>query len=183
MREDRGQERDGGVDERELAAFIRTSYPRVVGTVTLVCGSRALAEDAVQEALARAWERTERGLEIDSLPAWVTTVALNVARSGFRRVLAEQRARRRMADAQAPAAELGAEFMDFEVQRALADLPRRQREVTVLRYYGGLDLEEIARTTGVNVGTVKTQLHRARRAMAVALGPNNLEEVGGVVRA
>lgn len=83
------------MDEVELAAFIRTSYPRIVGTVALVCGNRALAEDAVQDALARAWEHLERGNDIDSLPAWVTAVALNVVRSNFRRVLAEQRARRR----------------------------------------------------------------------------------------
>lgn len=182
MRENRAQEGDGGVDEVELAAFIRTSYPKIVGTVSLVCGSRAVAEDAVQEALARAWERIERGTEIDSLPAWVTTVVLNVVRSGFRRVLAEQRARRRMASEAEPAGDTGADHMDFEVQRALAALPRRHREMTVLRYYGGLDLDEIARTLGVSTGTVKTQLHRARHTLADALGPN-IEEVGGVVRA
>jgi len=166
----------------ELAGFIRTSYPRIVGTVALVCGSRAVAEDAVQEALTRAWERTERGADIESLPAWVTTVALNVARSGFRRLLAEQRARRRMVSEREPAGDLGGETMDFEVQRALAGLPRRQREMTVLRYYGGLDVAEIARALGVSTGTVKTQLHRARQSLAVALG-SNFEEVDGVVRA
>lgn len=169
------------MDESELAAFIRISYPRIVGTVALVCGSRALAEDAVQEALARAWERLERGGDIDSLPAWVTAVALNVARSNFRRVLAEQRARRRMPQPE-PTADPGDRTMDFEVQRALAALPRRQRETTVLRYYGGFDTFEIARALGVSTSTVKTQLHRARHALAAALGETT-EEVNGVVSA
>jgi len=48
--------------------------------MTLVCGSMPAAEDAVQEALARAWERSERGQDIGSLPAWVTTVARNLLR-------------------------------------------------------------------------------------------------------
>ena len=170
------------MDEVELAAFIRTSYPRIVGTVALVCGSRVLAEDAVQDALVKAWERMERGRHLDSLPAWVTTVALNGARSSFRRIAAEQRARGRMVPGQAPAPDMGEETMDFEVQRALAGLPRRQREMTVLRYYGGFDTAEIARALGVSTGTVKTQLHRARHTLAAALGETT-EGVDGVVRA
>ena len=81
------------MEEAELRGFVETGYPRLVAAVTLVCDSRAAAEDAVQEALARAWERGE---QIDSLPAWVTTVSLNLARSGVRRVIAERRARRRL---------------------------------------------------------------------------------------
>lgn len=170
------------MEDVELAAFIRTSYPKIVGTVGLVCGNRALAEDAVQEALARAWERLERGGDIDSLPAWVTAVALNVVRSNFRRVLAEQRARRRMVPRTDPRTDFGEETMAFEVQRALATLPRRQREMTVLRYYSGFDTFEIARALGVSTGTVKTQLHRARHTLAAALGETT-EEVDGIVRA
>ncbi|HKN79817.1 MAG TPA: sigma factor [Actinomycetota bacterium] len=46
----------------------------MVAAVALTSGSRPAAEDAVQEALLRAWERSEKGEEIDSLQAWVTTV-------------------------------------------------------------------------------------------------------------
>jgi RNA polymerase sigma-70 factor (ECF subfamily) len=85
------------LDEATIGAFLATDYPRIVGAVALVAGSRAAAEDAVQEALARAWERAERGERIDSLPAWVTRVAVNLSRSGFRRLRAELRARERLA--------------------------------------------------------------------------------------
>jgi DNA-directed RNA polymerase specialized sigma24 family protein len=64
-----------------------------VAAVALVTGSRPAAEDAVQEALVRAWERTRKGEAIDSLGAWVATVALNVSRSGVRRKMAERRVR------------------------------------------------------------------------------------------
>ena len=51
-----------------------------MAAVSLACGSRAAAEDAVQEALARAWERSERGEHIESLRAWVMKVAINLVR-------------------------------------------------------------------------------------------------------
>ena len=68
-------------------------YPRIVAAVGLVAGSRAAAEDAVAEALARAWERSDRGDAIDSLPAWVTRVALNLSKSRLRRLRVEARHR------------------------------------------------------------------------------------------
>jgi RNA polymerase sigma-70 factor (ECF subfamily) len=64
------------------------------------------------------------------------------------------------------------------VTAALAGLPRRQREVTVLRYYLGMNVAETASALGVGEGTVKTSLHRARIALAAALGEPNDEEVG-----
>src|SRR5688500_14667093 len=70
--------------------------PRVVNAVALASGSYPAAEDAVQEALVRAWIRSERGERLESLPAWVAAVALNQTRSGWRRTMAERRARHRM---------------------------------------------------------------------------------------
>ncbi len=64
----------------------------------------------------------------------------------------------------------------MDVARALAKLPRRQREATVLRYYLGLSVEEIAATLGVTEGTAKTTLFRGRQALARALGEHDLEE-------
>src|SRR2546423_14320253 len=104
-----------------------------------MCGSRAAAEDAVQEALARAWERDERGHRIDSLEAWVTKVATNLARSRWRRIRVERRHVSERATPSEPSGEL------VDLRRALELLPRRQREVTVLRYCLDLDVLEIAR--------------------------------------
>jgi RNA polymerase sigma-70 factor (ECF subfamily) len=120
----------------------------------------------VQEALARAWERSERGEAIRSLEAWVTTVATNLARSGLRRLLAERRARSRLQ----AAAPRGPSAERTDVRQALAALPRRQREVTVLRYYLDLGVAEIAEVLRVSEGTVKTSLYRAREALARSLG-------------
>jgi RNA polymerase sigma-70 factor (ECF subfamily) len=149
----------------------------LVAAITAMTGSRPAAEDAVQEALARAWERSERGQPIESLEAWVTTVAVNLARSGLRRVLVERRARQRLSVRPDPFAAGSAGVGDrVDVMRALARLPRRQREATVLRYYLGMDVKEIARVLRIREGTAKTTLHRARLALATRLGERDLEE-------
>ena len=161
------------VDEVALREFLHTSYPRLVAAVALVCGSRPAAEDAVQEALLRAWERSEKGEEIESLEGWVTTVALNLARSGLRRIRSERRARARLGTS-GVGEPLTADRID--VDRALATLPRRQREVAVLRYYLQLDTREVASVLGLNEGTIKSTLFRARVALAEALGIDDSEE-------
>src|SRR5918994_1711493 len=119
------------VDEIAIREFLHTSYPRLVAAVALTSGGRPAAGGAVQEALLRAWERSVRGDSIESLNAWVATVALNLARSGLRRVMAERRARSRL-QATRPVDAIGPERVD--VERALAQLPRRQREAVVCRY-------------------------------------------------
>lgn len=162
------------LEEAELRTFLAERYARLVAGVAMIAGSRAAAEDAVQEALARAWERSDRGEHIESLPGWVTRAALNLAKSRLRRVRAEARARQRLPHS----ASAGSDVADIrlDIERALAALPRRQREVTVLRYYLGLDVAETAATLEVSTGTVKTSLHRARRALATALGETEPEE-------
>jgi RNA polymerase sigma factor (sigma-70 family) len=119
------------------------------------------------------------------LKAWVTTVAMNQVRSGFRRLLAERRARQRSGPGGWGAVTGGLpSFPEAEqtvdVRRALMALPRRQREATVLRYYLDLDVAEVARALHINEGTAKTTLHRARRALASALGEDTLEEANDV---
>jgi RNA polymerase sigma factor (sigma-70 family) len=160
------------LDEDEIRRFVECEYARVVNAVALVCDSRAAADDAVEEALARAWVRLQRGDTIDSLVAWVTTVAMNEARGGVRRRRAEERARRRLADrvGLTEVADASAGAQAQELRAALRRLPQRQREVTVLRYFLGYTTGEIAATLHVEPGTVKTCLHRARHTLAAALG-------------
>ena len=170
-------ERGVELDEEAIREFLVAEYPRLVGAVALVSGSRPAAEDAVQEALARAWERGERGERIESPRAWVMTVALNLVRSGLRRRRAERQARTRLGEGRSTAQPSTTEDR-VDISRALSALPRRQREATVLRYYLDLHVAEIAAILRINQGTVKTTLFRARRALAKALGePSEAQEV------
>jgi len=153
------------VDEVELREFLRERYPRLVGAVALVTGDAASAEDAVQEAIVCAWERTERGEQIAALDRWVAAVALNLSRSRLRRLRVERLARPKLVGA--PPVQPSGDRVD--IGRALAELPRRQREVAVLRYVLDLSTEEIAKQMRTSEGTVKSQLFKARAHLAVAL--------------
>jgi RNA polymerase sigma-70 factor (ECF subfamily) len=155
---------------------LATKYQRLVAALALMSGSRPAAEDAVQEALARAWERGERGEQIRSPEAWVRTVAVNLIRSGFRRLGAERRARRALGEAERSTAASETADERVDVARALAKLPRRQLEAMVLRYYLALSVEEIAATMGVSEGAAKTTLFRARQALAETLEEHDMEE-------
>jgi RNA polymerase sigma factor (sigma-70 family) len=155
------------LDEAEIRGFLSRDYPRLVNAVALASGSYPAAEDAVQEALVRAWMRSERGERVESLPAWVVAVALNETRSGWRRALAERRARRRLPERSVSVVAPSEDHID--VARALEALPRRQREVAVLRYLLEMSTAEVAAALGITQGTVKSSLARARAHLVETL--------------
>ena len=159
-----------GLTEGVIRAFVLEDYPRIVTGLSVMCGSRPAAEDAVQGALAKAWERSERGERIEELAGWVTVVARNSLRSWFRRVRAERRARGAMRQQGDLWQSTGITDDHVDVVRALARLTKAQRETTVLHYYLGMTVAEIGRALGVSDGTVKSTLHRARQILAPALG-------------
>jgi RNA polymerase sigma factor (sigma-70 family) len=159
------------LDEYELRAFFNDGYDRLVGRLDgWYC--QPWAEDLVQEALLRAWERARCGEVVICLHAWVTTVATNLARSQLRRQQAERRAMARLLGAwpewlvgqAGAAADLVDDHVD-ELRELLAGLPRRQREVLVLHYVADLDVTSIAKLLGISVGTVKSSLSRGRQAI------------------
>ena len=100
----------------------------------------------------------------------MTTVSLNLAKSQMRRWRSEHRARTRLAPLERDVPDApGASGDAIAVREALRALPRRQREVTALRYYLGLDVAGIAAWLGIGEGTVKAQLFKARQTLAVVL--------------
>lgn len=155
------------LDDPTIRRFLMDDYPRLVNAVSLICGSFATGEDAVQEALVRAWTRSSRGESIGALANWVAAVAINRSRSQWRRNRAEAHAHARARELQPVADPAGERHV--ELQQALSALPRRQREVAVLRYLIEMSTRETATTLGVSEGTVKNSLAKARAALADAL--------------
>ena len=163
---------EGRVDSERVDEFMHAHYRSILGSLTLVCGEVQVAEEAVQEALLRAWTHSEAGEVIESLPAWVRVVALNLTRDHLRRSSREARALTRLAAELERTSEFDApneEPSISDVVRSLSLLSRRQREVTVLYYREGLSIAEVGRELGMADGTVKVQLHRARIALAKQL--------------
>jgi DNA-directed RNA polymerase specialized sigma24 family protein len=83
-------------DDPAVREFLTHDYRRTVGAVALVVGDRDVAEDAVQEALERAMRRRHRADALRGPAAWITVVALNVARRRFRRAATARRAIERL---------------------------------------------------------------------------------------
>ncbi len=162
------------LDEADISRFVHEDYPRLVNAVALVTGSVDVAEELVQEATARAWDQASRGRAIESLPNWVAAVALNLARSRWRRLAAERKAHSRFASrGSTPAPNEDR----LEVEAAVASLPRRQREVAVLRYLIGMSTAETAEVLRISEGTVKNSLAKARVALAVSLRIKDVDDV------
>ncbi|MBI4259394.1 MAG: sigma-70 family RNA polymerase sigma factor [Actinobacteria bacterium] len=143
----------------------REEFPAVFRAAHALCGDRALAEDAAQEAFARALERWSRLRDRPWAAGWVVTTALNVAR----------RALRRRPDAPADARVQVEPDDRLDLVRAIRRLPRRQQEAVVLRYVTDLPVAEVARAMGVEEGTVKSHLARARAALARELGGERID--------
>lgn len=151
----------------DLESFIETEYPAVVGAVGLITGNRQDAADAVQDAIVGFLAKPPRH-PVDNLAAWITVVASNRIRDAYRRKSAEARALERMGEPETASTD-AVTGLDRDVVAALRELPQGQRQVCVLHYLMDQSVATIAEGLGVSEGTVKTQLHRARTALAARL--------------
>lgn len=163
---------DGGTADRDQAVpmtledLYRTHRMRLVRLALLLVDEPATAEDVVQEAftgLHRHWHNLR-----DSAAAigYLRTAVVNGSRSVLRRrKTARDYTPPHVANARSAEslAMLTAEHQS--VVAALGQLPPRQREVLVLRYYGNLTEAEIAEAAGISKGTVKSTASRALEAL------------------
>jgi RNA polymerase sigma-70 factor (ECF subfamily) len=142
------------------------SYPRLVGQLTAFTGSREEAEDVVQDAFARGLNHTRTLLAADNPEAWLRTVAVNQARSRWRRV---RRLAGLLPDLVPDPPVTGDGAVRLDLVAAMRTLPVAQREAIALHHLAGLPVHEVATTLGVPSGTVKARLARGRAALAVQL--------------
>ncbi len=155
-------------------AVYAASYRRLVALLIVVSGSRAEAEEAVQEAFARALGLTGRRAVVDDPEGWLYRVAVNVVRSRWRRLRTARRA----------AADLVPVPPDFDADEvaeriallaALRRLPYHQREALALYYLADLPVQAVAARLGIPTGTVKARLSKGRDALARLLTERNVK--------
>ncbi|WP_433166223.1 RNA polymerase sigma factor [Kribbella sp. CA-247076] len=139
-------------------------YRRLVAQLYTLCGSLAEAEDAVQEAFVRAVEKPRRFAQVENPEAWLRTVALNVARSRYRRTVVFHGLISRSGPP--PAAVPGLSPDHVALVDALRQLPWEQREALTLFHLVDLPIRDIALHLGVPEGTVKARLTRGRARLA-----------------
>jgi RNA polymerase sigma-70 factor (ECF subfamily) len=153
-------------DAGSFDAFYTGSVRRLVGQLHAMTGSRAEAEDCVQEAYARAWQRWDKVSDYGDPEAWVRTVAYRVSISSWRKT-ANMRAAHRRHGAPDDSRGLSPDYV--AIVTALRKVSASQRQAIVLHHLVGLSVDEIARETGTATGTVKARLSRGRQALAPLL--------------
>lgn len=152
-------------------------YRRLVALVVVVAGSRVEAEEAVQEAFVRALGLTGRRAVVDDPEGWLYRVAVNVARSRWRRLLVARRVAERVPPETAdPDGPHGLTDSRLVLLAALRRLPFGQREALALHYLADLPVEAVAVRVGVPIGTVKARLSRGRSALARLLSEDAVKD-------
>ena len=145
------------MEEREFERRVRACTPRLFRVCYAILPERADRDDAIQEALLKAWRRRGTLRDEAVFETWLTRIAINECKSMLRR-------RRRM-----PVAELderipasGDAIPDLALHNALQGLELKLRMPVVLHYAEGYTMTETARLLGIPVGTAKHRLEQAK---------------------
>jgi len=146
----------------EFESFFVRERPRLLGSMVLMAASANDAEEIVQEAFFRLWERWDRVRKMDDPVGYLYRTAFNVQRSAYRRAV--RAARRTIVRAVEP--DPYATVAEREaIARALRALTPRQRAAVVLTELHGYRTEEVATLMGIRPGTVYVLVSKGRRAL------------------
>jgi len=144
--------------ERQYVEYVTARLPRLHRTAYLLCGNAYEADDVVQATLTALYVNWKRATGADNIDGYVHRIMvrrfLDERRRGWTRVLLGDRVPEQAADAGS-----GVEDRE-EILSALRALPKGQRAVIVLRYFGDLSVEATAEALGCSTGNVKSQCSR-----------------------
>ena len=147
--------------EQEFRVFVQGIAASLHRTAYLLCGDWYLADDLVQEALAKAYSHWRKVQRADNPSAYVRRILINESRRNWRRnknltVQPDDRV------ADITVSDMSDHVVNrAELLQALQALPKRQRATVVLRFLEGLSERETAEALGCGEGTVKSQTSRA----------------------
>jgi RNA polymerase sigma-70 factor (sigma-E family) len=148
-----------------VSSLYQASALGLIRLAYVILGDRQAAEDVVQEAFIGLFRRWDRLSNVEGAEYYVRVSVLNGCRSALRRrSVAVSQVLYELPAPSAEVAVLGNEERT-ELIRAIDQLPRRQRETVVLRYYLDLPDNEIATLMGINASTVRSTVHRALEAV------------------
>jgi RNA polymerase sigma-70 factor (ECF subfamily) len=155
--------RTGMNDERRsFEEFFEDEHVRLFGTLCLVTGDRHEAEEIMQDAFLRLWERWDRVARIRDPTGYLFRTAMNVFRNRYRRAALALRKTTNLA----PSEDAFATVEDRDaVVRALRHLTPEQRAAVMLTSYVGLTSDEAGQLLRMRASTVRTLATRARAAV------------------
>lgn len=163
-------ERAAAGDQGSFSELVRRHEDRVFGIALRITGDRADALDATQDTFVSVFRQAGSFRAEAAFTTWLYRVAVNSCRDLLRK-------RRRLPDPveelpERPRPGIGTEEvvgLRLELARALAELPAEYRDSVLMHDLGGIPYEDIARITGVALGTVKSRISRGRRRLAELL--------------
>ena len=160
--------RDG--DHGAFESLVRPEIDRLYGLAGLLLSDRTRAEDAVQEALLRAWRDLPKLREPAKFGAWLRRLVVNAAHDEGRR-LKRRRGETELKPHHDPvsADELDGLVQRDELSRAFRRLKEEERTVVALRYYMDLSSADAANAMGIHEVSYRSRLHRALRTLSAAL--------------
>jgi RNA polymerase sigma-70 factor (ECF subfamily) len=160
-------------DRDAFEMIIRTHSRSLFAIAYGILQNREEAEDAVQDALIKAWKSRWRVRDPEKFPAWLCMIARHRARDVFRKrrpVLPEA------LEGQAPSCPISsslddATLLDRQLQTALAALPELHRNALTLRYFEEMDYASIEKLLGISNGALRGILGRALGSLRKQLRP------------
>src|ERR1041385_7403816 len=156
-------------DREAFEMIIRTQSRPLFAIAYGILQNREEAEDAVQDALVKAWKSRWRVRDPEKFPAWLCMIARHRARDVFRkhRPLPED------LGGAAPSAPISSpdDSLDRQLHSALASLPELHRSALTLRYFEEMDYRTIENTLGLTNGALRGILGRALASMRKQLRP------------
>ncbi|GER88305.1 hypothetical protein KDW_24670 [Dictyobacter vulcani] len=152
-------------------------------TASMIVGDRDIAEDVVQDALIQAWHHLSDLRKAGALRPWLMRIVVNQCIS-FKRRVARTTAFMRQAlseqetDMMAQAADdfKGRMERDWDLARAIENLPVKQRVVIVLHYYNGMTLPEMSQTLQTSENTLKKRIQAALSNLRRILRTANMDD-------
>lgn len=168
-------------DRNAFAGIAAPRLDRMYATATLMLRDRGRAEDAVQDALVRAWRDLPRLRDAGRLDAWLRRLLVNACRDESRRGRRHEADLRLLADHDRPVAAADDALADRDaIGQAIRSLSPDHRAVIVHHYYLDLSLPDVADALDIPVGTAKSRLHHARVALRAAIERDRAHSEGHV---
>lgn len=164
-------------DARAYRTLVERHLKGVHAFATRLLGDRAEAEDVCQETFARVWKGASTFSPRAKPSTWLYRIARNLAVDRLRRRRETSEVDPDAAAASGrPSEHLERKRLAEAVQRALAELPERQRSAVTLSHHHGMSHEEIAGVLDVGVRAVESLLARGRRKLRELLSERYADE-------
>ena len=161
---------DGDADS--FTELCRRYYPAMVAIAHSVLGDRHLAEDAAQQAFAKAARKLPQLKKRSKFAGWLAVICRNAARDMARK----RETLHTAGDVSIKGGQSHQDGTTEAVKEAISRLSASAREVIFLRYYDGMSYEQISAVLGISEQAINGRLRRAKKKMADYLRRNGFGE-------